>query len=150
MLRTCVALLTALAVAACSRAPEPTGPRQKVLLIGVDAATWHVAEPMMERGELPNLKALCDRGVHGDLLSMDPMVSPALWTTIATGTFPERHGVHGFTEADPVTNKQTPVSSNLRKRESLWTILTQRKRRVNVVGWYATWPAEAVDGYIVT
>jgi predicted AlkP superfamily phosphohydrolase/phosphomutase len=145
-----VLALAGVIAAGCTQAPEPTGPRQKVLLIGVDAATWHVAEPMMERGELPNLKALCDRGVHGDLISLEPMVSPALWTTIATGTFPERHGVHGFTEADPVTQKQTPVSSNLRQRESLWTILTQRKRHVNVVGWYATWPAETIDGNIVT
>ncbi len=141
--------IVALLAGGCSEAPPP-GPRPKVILIGVDAATWHVAEPMMERGELPNLKALVDRGVHGDLISMDPMVSPALWTTIATGTFPERHGVHGFTETDPASGKQTPVSSNLRAREALWTILSQKKLRVNVVGWYASWPAEVVSGYVVT
>ena len=141
--------IVALLAGGCSEAPPP-GPRPKVILIGVDAATWHVAEPMMEKGELPNLKALVDRGVHGDLISMDPMVSPALWTTIATGTFPERHGVHGFTETDPASGKQTPVSSNLRTREALWTILSQKKLRVNVVGWYASWPAETVNGYVVT
>jgi predicted AlkP superfamily phosphohydrolase/phosphomutase len=143
-------VLAAIVGAACGREPVRTGPRQRVLLIGVDGATWHVMEPMMARGELPNVKALCDRGVHGDLLSMDPMVSPALWTTIATGTFPERHGVHGFTEEDPTTHKQVPVSSNLRKREALWTILTQRRMTTNLVGWYATWPAETIQGNIVT
>jgi predicted AlkP superfamily phosphohydrolase/phosphomutase len=141
-------VLTALAAACGERAPE--GPRTRVLLIGVDAATWHVARPMMERGELPALKALVDRGTSGDLISMDPMVSPALWTTIATGMFPERHGVSGFTQADATTGKQVPVSSNLRKREALWTMLTQKDRTANVVGWYASWPAEEIQGFVVT
>jgi predicted AlkP superfamily phosphohydrolase/phosphomutase len=124
--------------------------RPQVLLIGVDAATWSIARPMMERGELPHLRTLVERGVHGDLLSMDPMVSPALWTTIATGFFPERHGIHGFVEADPASGKQVPVSSNLRRRAALWTILTAAGRRTNVVGWYASWPAEEVSGHVVT
>ena len=151
--RRCAGLLlvVALGVAACGGRLAPlkrTGP--KVLLIGVDAATWHVLDPMMERGDLPNFKALVDRGAHGTLLSMDPMVSPALWTTIATGTFPERHNVQGFIDEDPVNKKQTPISSNMRKRESLWTIMTNHQRTVNVVGWYASWPAEEVRGNVVT
>jgi predicted AlkP superfamily phosphohydrolase/phosphomutase len=125
-------------------------PHATVLLIGVDAATWDVMRPMMARGELPNVQRLVERGVHGTLLSMDPMVSPALWTTIATGVFPERHGITGFVEMDPATGKRVPDSSNLRRREALWTMVSQRKRTVNVVGWYATWPAEAVSGAMVT
>jgi predicted AlkP superfamily phosphohydrolase/phosphomutase len=142
--------LVVLSIGCASEPAPPPGPRQRALLIGVDAATWYVMRPMIDRGELPNVRALMDRGVHGDLLSMDPMVSPALWTTIATGTVPEHHGVHGFTEADPLTQKQVPVSSNMRKRASLWTILSDRKRTVNVVGWYASWPAEPVNGNMVT
>jgi predicted AlkP superfamily phosphohydrolase/phosphomutase len=81
---------------------------------------------------------------------MDPMTSPVLWTTIATGTVPDHHGILHFTQEDPRTGKQVPVSSNLRRREALWTILTQQERTTNVVGWYATWPAEEIRGHIVT
>ena len=143
-------LILAILAACGGRAPEAAGPRPRLLVIGVDGATWHVMRPMMERGELPHVKALVDRGVHGDLLSIEPMASPALWTTIATGTFRARHGIHGFVESDPETGKPVPVSSNMRRREALWTILPQRGRTVNVVGWYVSWPAETIDGRIVT
>jgi len=148
-----LALLGLSLAAACgepaARPPAETV-RPRVLLIGVDGATWHVARPMLERGELPHLAELVERGVHGDLLSMDPMTSPVLWTTIATGSVPDRHGILHFVQEDPSTGKEVPVSSNLRRREALWTILTQRERTTNMVGWYASWPAEAIQGCIVT
>jgi Type I phosphodiesterase / nucleotide pyrophosphatase len=138
-------------LAACGgRAPDTAGLRPRVVLIGVDGATWHVMRPMMERGELPHFKALVDRGAHGNLLSIEPMLSPALWTEIATGKFRATHGIHGFADIDPGTGKLVPVSSNMRRSEALWTILPQRGRTVNVVGWYASWPAEAIEGRIVT
>jgi predicted AlkP superfamily phosphohydrolase/phosphomutase len=150
-----VRILSLLGLSLAAACGEPAArpvesPPPRVLLIGVDGATWHVARPMVERGELPHLARLMERGVHGDLLSMDPMTSPVLWTTIATGTVPDRHGILHFVQADPNTGKEVPVSSNLRRREALWTILTQRGRTTNVVGWYASWPAEAIRGHVVT
>ena len=146
--RILAALGLSLAVACGEReavqSPEPDRPR--VLLIGVDGASWHVARPMLERGELPHLAKLVERGVHGDLLSMDPMTSPVLWTTIATGCIPDRHGIVHFTQEDPSTGKEVPVSSNLRRREALWTILTQQERTTNVVGWYGSGPPRRSRG----
>ncbi len=71
-------------------------PRQKIVLIGLDGADWQVARPLMEQGRLPVLSALVAGGASGELTSIPPMISPALWTTVVTGVGRERHGIHDF------------------------------------------------------
>jgi len=133
----------------CSCAPEtppPTGAR--VVLIGMDAATWDVIQPLMDAGQLPTIKSLVDRGWSGVLRSMEPMLSPALWTTIASGRVPSDHGILGFL-AKTKDGEEVPVTSNLRSVETLWTIASRTGRSVNVVGWYVTWPTEPIAGIMV-
>ncbi len=60
-------------------------PSKKVLLIGWDAADWKVIDPLIEQGKMPALKSLIERGVYGKLQTLDPPLSPMLWTSIATG-----------------------------------------------------------------
>ena len=59
---------------------EPTG--QRLLVIGVDGASWSYLDPLMERGELPNFQRLVEEGVRGPLETLRPTLSPALWTTM--------------------------------------------------------------------
>jgi len=122
----------------------------RVLLVGWDAADWKIISPMLDRGEMPHLARLIDRGAMGDLLTLQPALSPMLWNSIATGHWPERHGVHGFTEVDPVTNTVRSVGSTSRNCKALWNIVTQTGGRAHVVNWYASHPAEAIRGICVT
>ncbi|MBN1825515.1 MAG: alkaline phosphatase family protein [Candidatus Eisenbacteria bacterium] len=66
----------------------------RVLIVGLDGGTWEILDPMIERGELPALAALCDRGVSANLKVVLPSFSPPLWTSIATGKSADKHGVH--------------------------------------------------------
>ena len=70
----------------------------RVLLIGWDAADWKVIRPLLEAGQMPNLARLMAEGVHGNLATIYPALSPMLWTSIATGKRAYKHGIHGFTE----------------------------------------------------
>jgi len=115
-----------------------------VLLIGIDAATWDVMKPLIATGKLPTFARLVHDGFSATLRSLEPMLSPAIWTTIATGKTPQHHGIVSFLAQD------IPVTSNLRRSESLWTIAGREHRRVNVVGWYVTWPVEPVNGVMVS
>ena len=74
----------------------PLADRNKVILFGVDGADWQVIRPLVEAGKLPNFKKVMDGGRSGTLLSMEPTLSPALWTTEATGLPPELHGIPDF------------------------------------------------------
>jgi predicted AlkP superfamily phosphohydrolase/phosphomutase len=126
---------------------RPTGDR--VLLVGIDAATWDVIRPLMAAGRLPTLAGLVRSGWSATLESMEPTLSPAIWTTIATGRPPITHGINGFLARGP-DGQSIPVTSNVRLREALWTIAGRYGRRVNAVGWYVTWPPEPVNGVMVS
>src|SRR5947209_3331740 len=111
---------------------------KRILLVGWDAADWGIIHPLLDRGELPSLQQLIEDGVSGNLAPIRPMLSPMLWTSIATGQRPHKHGGHGFTEIDPTTHQVQPVSSGSRRVKALWEILGQNGLRTNVVSWFAT------------
>ncbi len=123
---------------------------KRVLLIGWDAADWQLINPLIAQGHMPTLARMIQRGVSGNLASMQPMLSPLLWNSIATGKRPYQHGVHGFTEPDPNATVVRPVSSTSRTCKALWNIATQVGLRTHVVGWYASHPAEPILGTMVS
>ena len=72
--------------------------RKRVLLIGWDAADWKVIHPLMDAGKMPNVQRLVENGAMGQIATLHPPLSPMLWTSIATGKRPFKHGIHGFRE----------------------------------------------------
>ncbi len=86
----------------------------------------------------------------GDIETLQPMLSPMLWTSIATGHRGDRHGILGFVEADPSGGPARPISSRARRGKALWNILTQAGMRAHAVGWYASHPAEPISGVCVS
>ncbi|HXI01753.1 MAG TPA: alkaline phosphatase family protein, partial [Candidatus Saccharimonadales bacterium] len=125
-------------------------PRYPVLIIGLDAADWAVIDPLIDRGELPVLADLKKKGAWGVLRSMQPPLSPLLWTTVATGRPPDEHGIVDFLVRDPSTGADRPITSRFRKVQALWTILTAVGQPSLTVGWWATYPAEHVLGEMAT
>ena len=107
--------------------------RPKVLLIGWDAADWEHITPLLEEGLLPNLEQFINDGVMGNLATLEPVLSPMLWNSVATGKLPAKHGIHGFIEPDPVNGGVRPYTSTSRKVKALWNILTQSGLKSNVI-----------------
>ncbi len=126
------------------------GKKNKIILIGWDAADWRVITPLVEQGLMPTLKALVENGAYGNLATLDPSLSPMLWTSIATGKTADKHGVLGFVEPDSENNRLRPVLGTTRKGKALWNILTQKGYRTHVVGWWPSHPAEPVNGVYVS
>lgn len=121
----------------------------RVLLLGFDGLDWDVARPLMDAGRMPNLARLVERGVHGDLDTLQPILSPVIWTTVATGRSPADHGIVDFLGTDAAGNP-VPVTSNLRRTKAFWNVLSEAGESVGVVAWWATWPAEPVRGFLVS
>ncbi|MBI5694222.1 MAG: alkaline phosphatase family protein [Nitrospirae bacterium] len=130
-----------------ARKPAAAG---KVVLIGVDAATWKVMLPLMDAGGLPNMARLMREGAWGVLTSEEPTSSPTLWTTIATGMNRKDHGIEDFIIKLPGEYETTPVTSDMRRRKALWNIFSEKGKTAGFINWWATWPAEKVDGFIVS
>ncbi len=123
---------------------------QRVLLIGWDGADWKMIDPLVEKGQMPNLKRLLENGVMGNVASLTPMLSPILWTSIATGKQADKHGILGFAEPDGDSGKIRPVTSTSRRCKALWNILSERGLVAGVVNWFASHPAEPINGFVVT
>lgn len=125
-------------------------PRQRLLLVGWDSADWKIIHPLLDAGELPGLARLVEGGASGNLTTLEPQLSPILWTSIATGKMAYHHGVPGFTEVDPGTGAVVPVSAATRKCRTLWEILGEHGLRSHVVGWFATHGEEGHPGCVVS
>ena len=123
---------------------------REVVLIGVDSFTWRIIDPLMASGRMPNLRRLVERGARANLRTITPILSPVVWTSIATGTKPSRHGIVDFVVTARDSGRIVPVTSAMRQVPALWNILTRQEVDTDVVGWWATWPAETVRGRIVT
>lgn len=121
----------------------------KFLLIGWDAADWRAITPLLDAGKMPNLEALINRGVMGNLATLQPVLSPMLWTSIGTGKRPYKHGVHGFSEPDPVTGGIRPVTNLSRKTKAIWNILHQEGKFPAVVGWWPSHPPEPMKNGVM-
>ncbi len=150
-----IALLAALELAAradaaapARKATAPTAPR--VIVVGWDGGDWTLLDSLVASGRMPNLAALLARGRSWNLDSYQPMASPLIWTTIATGRTPVDHGVADFQELDPKTKVRLPISGRSRRVPAIWNLATAKGVSVGIVGWWATWPAEKVDGFFVS
>ena len=123
--------------------------KRKLLLIGWDGADWKVINKLIDAGKMPAMEKLINNGVIGNLATLDPPFSPMLWTTIATGVRPDKHGILGFSEPSPNGQGVQPVSSTSRKVKAIWNILMQEGYKSHVVGWWPSHPAEPINGVMV-
>jgi len=127
---------------------SPTG--HKVLVVGWDGADWLLVQPLLDQGRLPNLARLLEGGVRGELRSEKPLLSPLIWTTIATGRTVDEHGIADFMVEDPESGATVPISSTSRQVHALWTLLSAFDMTTDAIAWWATWPAEEIRGTMVT
>lgn len=142
-----VALFASLLLAAgCARAPA----RRPVVLIGWDAADWSLLDQLTASGEMPELEALVREGSSGTLRTIEPPLSPIVWTTMMTGRDPIAHGILDFARYHPVTREREPITSDERRVPAVWTIASAAGRSVAVFGMWATYPAERVNGVMVS
>lgn len=138
-----------LATSACQTADSAPWSGHPVVVLGIDGATWDVIDPLMARGELPNIRRLVERGARTDLIVLPPLTSPVVWTTYATGRFGRQHNILDFTYPY-VAGEKHPVETTYRREPTLWNIASEHGRTVGLVGYYVTHPAEVVDGFVVS
>ena len=125
-------------------------PGHPVIFLGLDAADWGLLDGYIQRGVMPNLARLVAEGTSGQLKTFPPALSPLVWTTMMTGTSPLEHGILDFLQLDPATGQREPIMSSERRVPAVWNMATEGGKSAAVFGLWATFPAEAVDGLIVS
>ena len=123
---------------------------RKVLFVGWDAADWKVIHPLMDAGRMPHLRRLVDGGSMAQLATIHPPLSPMVWTSIATGKRPFKHGIHGFIEPRADGQGIQPITNRSRTCKAVWNIFNQNDLRSVVIGWWPSHPAEPIRGVTVS
>ncbi len=124
--------------------------KKRLLFVGWDSADWKLIHPLLDEDKLPGVAKIVRNGVSGNLTTLEPQLSPMLWTSIATGKMACHHGVYGFTEVDPVSGRIVPVSAATRKCKTVWEMLGERGLKSHVVGWFATQGEQDLNGCMVS
>src|SRR5919199_1905829 len=120
----------------------------RLVILGLDGATWTVLDPMRRRGLMPHLDALLARSPHGPLRPPAPPVTSAAWTTMMTGCGPARHGVFDHRYYDAAAG-QMKVNHSARVRvPTFWHLLSQADRSVVCLNLPVTYPPQPVRGLI--
>lgn len=123
---------------------------KKLLVIGWDAADWQMIDSLLEEGEMPSLKALIDKGTVGNISTLQPPLSPMLWTSIATGKRAYDHGILGFAEYNEARDAVEPIRATKRKAKTFWNILNEANYKTNIINWWPSHPAEKLDGICIS
>ncbi len=144
-----LSLATGSCAAQTARPPQAGSPSRPIIVLALDGADWLALDPLVQAGSLPTFAKLKAAGRTGIMRSTPPLLSPILWTTIATGREPEDHGVLDFM-VDLPSGGQAPVAVTSRRVPALWNLFSDAGRRVGVVGWWATWPAESLRGVVIS
>ena len=120
-------------------AARPTG--HKLVIVGVDGFDWGLLDRLIDDGRCPTFAQMKKSGAWGEIVSRPPVLSPLIWTTMGTGRMPEVHGILDFVVTDAATGKDVPITNQSREVHAFWNILSAIDLKVNVVNWWATYPA---------
>jgi predicted AlkP superfamily phosphohydrolase/phosphomutase len=149
-----------------------------VYVLGIDGLSPDIIGSMAERGELPQFRQLAADGCHGPHQTISPTNSSLLWTSIATGCHHRDHGIDGFEYYD-LFGRHVSRSFIRRAKKfglrrliklfdrldwlrshffdgrhvqarTIWDIVSESGDRVGVVNWWHTWPADPVNGFVIS
>ena len=121
----------------------------KLTVIGLDAATFDVIDPLVEAGDLPNIARIMREGTGATLRSTTHPLTPHAWATMVTGVNAARHGIWDFLERDETGYELRVINGSYRRAPAVWDRLGRSGRRVGLVNIPFTFPAPAVDGFAI-
>jgi len=124
--------------------------KTKVLIIGLDGATFDLILPWIKDGKLPHFSLIMENGVYGELKSTIPILTPPAWSSFMTGKNPGKHGVMGFFSREKNGYGVKVTNSTHRGTKEIWTILSENGKKVGIVNVPITYPPKKVNGFMIT
>ncbi len=122
----------------------------RVLLLGLDGATFDLLDRLTARGLMPGLGRWKEEGSSGELRSTTPPTTPPAWSSCVTGMRPGRHGVFDFREPFGRDPKRPLITNASLMAPPLWARLGEAGLRSCVLNYPIAWPAEPIEGTLVT
>ncbi len=120
---------------------------KKVVMIGLDGLNPDLVYQW--KGELPNLSKLMEEGIHGNIKSTVPPITPQAWSCILTGKNPGHFGYWDFTYRDDYSYGQSElVNSRVRDErvDTIYEILSGYNKKVAIINVPVTYPPPEIPG----
>lgn len=128
----------------------PARPRRKLLVIGLDGVPPE-ALLSVHRARMPTVSAMLDAGVHGSMRTTDPPISLPAWAVMFTGFDPGTLGFYGFRHRLNHSYTQNYVPrTTLLEVPTMFGLLSDRGRRVGVIGIPPGFPPPKVNGFYIS
>ena len=124
---------------------------KRIMLIGLDGATWNLIMPWVVEGELPTFRYLLEKGAWGTLKSTIPPITPVAWASLLTGKTPGKTGIYDFFYLEEKFPPRIKISSGVSiRRSSLITILSKEGIKILAINIPMTYPPYKVNGILIT
>lgn len=126
--------------------------KDRVLVIGLDGATWDILDPLMDEGYLPNLRKIKESGVSGVLRSNFPPITGSAWMSIATGKNPGETGIFDFLVLEDRHEwKIRPLTSaDYKKNGAIWDYLSSSGKKVGIANYPMLYPPYKISGVMAS
>ena len=124
--------------------------KPRVLVLGLDGATWTLLDPLLAQNKLPTLGKLISSGTRSILRSCIQPSSEQAWSAFATGKQNGKFGLYGFYQRAKNSYALEYINASHRRAATLWRILSDRNKKCVVVNVPLTWPVEKVHGALVS
>ncbi len=124
--------------------------KPKVLIVGLDSATFDLIDPWIAQGKLPNLAGLMTNGARAKLASVMPPITPPAWTSFMTGKNPGKHGIFHFMETTAGTYSLRYLNAASRRAKTVWRILCDAGFTVGTMNIPFTYPPEQLNGFQIS
>jgi predicted AlkP superfamily phosphohydrolase/phosphomutase len=123
---------------------------RRVLVIGLDGATFDLIEPWAKQGVLPNIDRLLQQGTRAALRSTWPHATAPAWTTFATGANPGQHGIFDFLLPESTLENLRTVTSADIKVTTFYEMLERAGRHCILVNLPVSYPPRIDRGIVIT
>jgi predicted AlkP superfamily phosphohydrolase/phosphomutase len=121
----------------------------KLLVIGLDGASFNVLDPLIEKGYLPHIAKLIAGGSRADLETTFPPITAVAWSSFMTGKNPGKHGIFEFVRRDHHSNRELAVNASFRQGRAIWDLLSVAGKRVIVHNFPCTYPPHEINGLMI-
>ncbi len=129
---------------------QTTEASERVVLLGLDGASYRLIKPWAEEGILPNFARMFKESAWGELASTIPPTTPPAWSACLTGKNPGKHGIFDFMESPLKFPDRPLINLSSMQGRKLWHLFAANGRKSAIVNVPITFPPEAIDGLMVS
>lgn len=126
------------------------GKRKKLIVIGIDGASFDVLNPLLEGGLLPNLKKLKNNGNSAVLKSVIPPVTASAWASFITGNLPGKTEIYDFAIVEDNSWNVEFINRKRLMGKPLWKYLDEAKLKSCFINMPLTYPPEKINGVMIS